>query len=364
MSISFHLKKGLHSFCIDVELSFGDELAVLFGPSGSGKTSILNMLAGIVRPDEGFVTIDGKDVFNSERGISIPIRGRRIGYLFQEYALFPHMTVFENIAYGIDHLPKREVKVKVEKFLELMRLGGLEGRYPHELSGGQRQRVALARTMAVEPEVLLLDEPFSALDQPVREKLRNDLLMIHERYPITTLFVTHDLEEAFIMGERIAILNEGRLEQVGTKEEVFYRPRTRNVARFLGARNIFSGRVISLNGREALIENPELGVIKALVDPEVSIDQMVSFGIRPEEVMVIRRDRPLDRTVQDNLLEGEITGLVGKGANHTVYFKVKDKDIALKIEVPNFAFRKLKLSTGMNITVSLKRESIWVIPEK
>lgn len=364
MSISFHLKKGLHSFCIDVELSFGNELVVLFGPSGSGKTSILNMLAGIVRPDEGFVTIDSKDVFSSERGISIPIRERRIGYLFQEYALFPHMTVFENIAYGIDHLPKKEVKVKVEEFLELMRLGGLEGRYPHELSGGQKQRVALARTMAVEPEVLLLDEPFSALDQPVREKLRNDLLMLHERYPITTLFVTHDLEEAFIMGERIAILNEGRLEQLGTKEEVFYRPRTRNVARFLGARNIFSGRVISLNGREALIENPELGVVKALIDSEdchLSIGQTVSFGIRPEEVMVIRPDRPI---VQDNLLEGEVTRVVGKGANHTVYFNVRDKDIALKIEVPNFAFRKLKLSTGMNITVSLKRESIWVIPEK
>ncbi|MEK7802783.1 MAG: ATP-binding cassette domain-containing protein, partial [Deltaproteobacteria bacterium] len=241
MSLSFSLKKHLHfrsrsrtegsdksGFSVDIEFSTGEELTVLFGPSGTGKSLLLNMLSGIVRPDEGFVRVDGRDVFNSTAGIDIPIRDRRTGYLFQDYAVFPHMTVFENIAYGIDRLPRSKIKAKVEELLELMRLGGLENRFPIELSGGQKQRVALARTLATEPKVLFLDEPFSALDYQVREKLRADLLIIHERYPVTTLFVTHDLEEAFIMGEKIAVINNGRLEQFGTREEVFYKPKTKN----------------------------------------------------------------------------------------------------------------------------------------
>ncbi|MBI4972220.1 MAG: ATP-binding cassette domain-containing protein, partial [Candidatus Omnitrophica bacterium] len=204
MSLSFHLKKHFPSrsggFSIDIRLSAEENMTVLFGPSGAGKSLLLNLLSGIVRPDEGFVKIEEREVFNSETGINIPIRDRKIGYLFQDYALFPHMTVFENIAYGINSLPKNKIMAKVEELLDLMRLGGLEHRFPKELSGGQKQRAALARTLAAEPRILLLDEPFSALDYQVREKLRADLLLIHQKYPITTLFVTHDLEEAFVMG--------------------------------------------------------------------------------------------------------------------------------------------------------------------
>ncbi|MEK6540387.1 MAG: ABC transporter ATP-binding protein, partial [Deltaproteobacteria bacterium] len=333
-------------FSVDIEFSTGEELTVLFGPSGTGKSLLLNMLSGIVRPDEGFVRVDGRDVFNSTAGIDIPIRDRRTGYLFQDYAVFPHMTVFENIAYGIDRLPRSKIKAKVEELLELMRLGGLENRFPIELSGGQKQRVALARTLATEPKVLFLDEPFSALDYQVREKLRADLLIIHERYPVTTLFVTHDLEEAFIMGEKIAVINNGRLEQFGTREEVFYKPKTKNVAKFLGVRNIFSGRVVSADGTTVTIENPELGKVKALVHPEerpFAAGEKITFGIRPEEIMVIRPDRPIDKKVQDNMLEGEVLTTLGKGASHTIYFKVKYRGATLKIEIPNFAYRKLKL---------------------
>jgi len=380
VSLSFSLKKHLHfrsrsraegsdksGFSVDIEFSTGEEFTVLFGPSGTGKSLLLNMLSGIVKPDEGFVRVDGRDVFNSTAGIDIPIRDRRTGYLFQDYAVFPHMTVFENIAYGIDRLPRSKIKAKVEELLELMRLGGLENRFPIELSGGQKQRVALARTLATEPKVLFLDEPFSALDYQVREKLRADLLIIHERYPITTLFVTHDLEEAFIMGEKIAVINNGRLEQFGTREEVFYKPKTRNVAKFLGVRNIFSGRVVSADGTTVTIENPELGEVKALVHPEerpFAAGEKITFGIRPEEIMVIRPDRPIDKKVQDNMLEGNILTTIGKGANHTVYLKLINSDTTLKIEIPNFAYRKLKLSKGKMTTVSLKKESIWIIPEK
>ena len=367
MSLSFHLKKHFRSFSIDIGFSTEENMTVLFGPSGAGKSLLLNLLSGIVKPDHGFVRIGERGVFNSETGINAPMRDRRIGYLFQDYALFPHMTVFDNIAYGISRLPKNKVKAKVEELLDIMRLGGLEHRFPKELSGGQKQRTALARTLATEPRILLLDEPFSALDYQVREKLRADLIVIHQRYPITTLFVTHDLEEAFVMGDNIAIINNGSLEQFGTREEVFYKPKTKNVARFLGARNIFSGRVVTLDGVTAVIENPEIGEIKALIhadEPKLSVGEKITFGVRPEEIMIIRPDKPIDKKVQDNILEGEILTTMGKGTSHTVYFKVKDRDITLKIEIPNFAYRKLKLSKGKNITVSLKKESIWIIPEK
>lgn len=367
MSLSFHIKKHFRDFSLDVELSIEENMAVLFGPSGAGKSLLLNLLSGIVRPDQGFVKIEDKEVFNSEAGINVPIRERRIGYLFQDYALFPHMTVFENIAYGINSLPKNKIRTKVEELLDLMRLGGLEHRFPKELSGGQKQRAALARTLAAEPRMLLLDEPFSALDYQVREKLRADLLLIHQKYPITTLFVTHDLEEAFVMGDNIAIINNGRLEQFGNREEVFYKPKTKNVAKFLGARNIFSGRVVFLNEKAVAIEHPDIGEIKTLLHDEelrLTIGEKVTFGIRPEEIMIIRPDRPIDKKVQDNILEGEVLTTLGKGASHIIYFKVKDRDATLKIEIPNFVYRKLKLAKDKTIAVSLKKESIWIIPER
>ncbi|HAG51177.1 MAG TPA: hypothetical protein DHU69_09115 [Deltaproteobacteria bacterium] len=367
VSLSFQVKKHLRRFSIDVGFSTEEELTVLFGPSGAGKSLLLNVLSGIARPDSGFVKINDIEVFNSTTGINIPIRERRIGYLFQDYALFPHMTVFENIAYGINHLSKNRMKAKVEELIALMRLIGFEDRLPKELSGGQKQRTALARTLATEPRILFLDEPFSALDYQVREKLRADLSLIHQRYPMTTIFVTHDLEEAFVMGEKIAIINNGRLEQFGTKDEVFYKPKTRNVAKFLGSRNIFTGRVASLNGTIAIINNPDVGEIKALIDikgPQLLVGEDVTFGIRPEEIMVIRPDRPIDKKIQDNILDGEVVTTIGKGASHTVYFKIKGTDTNLKIEIPNFAYRKLNLSKGKQISVSLKRESIWMIPEK
>lgn len=394
MSLKFSLKKNLHDFSLDIELSLNNELAVLFGPSGSGKSATLNMLSGIVKPENGIVNINGKDVFNSDKNINVPMRDRKIGYLFQDYALFPHMTVFENIAYGLSHLSKTKIKSKIEELLDLMRLEGLENRYPSQISGGQKQRTALARTLAAEPEILLLDEPFSALDYQVREKLRQELIAIHERFPITTLFVTHDMEEAFMLGERIAVINNGRVEQFGTREEVFYKPKTRNVAKFIGARNIFHGVIKSVDENNILIESDDIGnivvdikesrgqggcplgagsseeIIQTLeplntrtLEP-LKIGQNVCFGIRPEEVMIIRPDRPLDKRVQDNLIPGIVTGIMAKGTGHTIYFTAKhNKDVNLKIDIPNIAFRRLAISKDKEIIVCLKKECIWVIKD-
>lgn len=364
MNFDLSLKKSFDGFHIDVNLSINEGLLVLFGPSGAGKTQILRMISGITRPDEGFVEIGNEKVFDSANNINIPVRDRRIGYLFQDYALFPHMTVYQNIAYGINHLERSLMQIKVDELIEVMRLSGLEKRYPHELSGGQKQRCALARTLAIEPRVLLLDEPFSALDFQVREKLRADLLRIHTLYPITTILVTHDLEEAFMLGKEIAVINNGHIEQAGPREEVFYRPKTRSVAKFIGTRNIFDGTVVDSDGSHVTIRNQDIGVVRTLVTEGTRLEkgQEVSFCIRPEEVLIIRPDRPLDDRVQYNIIEGEIVSITGKGSTQIMFLKTGSGDTLLKIELPNFVIRKLSLDKGRRIRVSLKKESLWVIP--
>jgi sulfate transport system ATP-binding protein len=218
---------------LDLEVRPGELLALL-GPSGSGKTTLLRLIAGLEAPTAGRI------LFGDEDATLLPVRERRVGFVFQHYALFRHMSVGENIAYGLKVRPRRtrpsgaEIRRRVGALLDLVQLAGLEKRYPAQLSGGQRQRVALARALAVEPRVLLLDEPFGALDAQVRRDLRRWLMEIHERTGHTTLFVTHDQEEALELADRVAVLNGGRLEQVSTADDILDRPTTSFVAGFIG----------------------------------------------------------------------------------------------------------------------------------
>ena len=219
------------------------ELVALLGPSGSGKTTLLRVIAGLERPDTGTVMLENEDA--SAR----TARDRRVGFVFQHYALFRHMTVFENVAFGLhvqprDRRPSRQtIQDRVRHLLELVQLDYLGDRYPRQLSGGQRQRVALARALAVEPKVLLLDEPFGALDAKVRQELRRWLRRLHEEIHVTSVFVTHDQEEALELADRVVIMNAGRIEQDGSPEELFDHPATPFVMNFLGSVNIFHGRV-------------------------------------------------------------------------------------------------------------------------
>jgi sulfate/thiosulfate transport system ATP-binding protein len=232
----------------DVDLEIPDgQLVALLGPSGSGKTTLLRIIAGLEFADCGTVQFDGKDI--SDRSA----RERNVGFVFQHYALFRHMTVFENIAFGLRVRPRRfrpseqKIREKVSELLSLIQLRNQARRYPSQLSGGQRQRVALARALAVEPNVLLLDEPFGALDAKVRQELRRWLRQLHEEIHITSVFVTHDQEEALELADLVAVVNEGRIEQVGSPEEVYHRPASSFVYNFLGNVNLFHGRVH--NGR-------------------------------------------------------------------------------------------------------------------
>ncbi|MEP0848518.1 MAG: sulfate/molybdate ABC transporter ATP-binding protein [Phycisphaerae bacterium] len=231
----------------DVSLSIPDgTLTALLGPSGSGKTTLLRVIAGLEIPDAApgaAVIFHEEDVSNS------PARERRVGFVFQHYALFRHMTVFENVAFGLRVRPRRErparaeIRRRVMKLLRLVQLDSMARRYPSQLSGGQRQRVALARALAVEPRVLLLDEPFGALDARVRQELRQWLRRLHDELHVTSVFVTHDQEEALEVADHVVVMNEGRVEQVGTPDEVFHHPTSEFVLRFLGHVNQFHGRI-------------------------------------------------------------------------------------------------------------------------
>ena len=241
---NIHKRFGNYTALNDISLTFeSGQLVALLGPSGCGKTTLLRIIAGLEQADSGIVTLEGEDASVSS------VRERQVGFVFQHYALFKHMTVFDNVAFGMRMKPrahrpsKQQIKDKVHELLNLVQLDWLADRYPSQLSGGQRQRIALARALAVEPRVLLLDEPFGALDAKVRKELRRWLRKLHDELHITSIFVTHDQEEALEVADKVVLMDHGRVEQVGTPEEVYNHPATPFVYSFLGSVNLFHGRV-------------------------------------------------------------------------------------------------------------------------
>jgi sulfate transport system ATP-binding protein len=281
------IRKTFGSFVAldNVSLDFPTgQLVALLGPSGCGKTTLLRIIAGLDYADQGSIILDGEDASGTH------VRERQVGFVFQHYALFRHMTVFDNVAFGLrvkprrHRLPEREIKKNVNELLELVQLGWLADRYPSQLSGGQRQRVALARALAVRPRVLLLDEPFGALDAKVRKELRRWLRRLHDELYITSLFVTHDQDEAIELADRLVLMNKGKVEQTGTVREVYARPATPFVYSFLGAVNKFSGRVdgdyLRVNGN----------VMPIAGGGGVNGSDVVAFA-RPHELDIVAADR-------------------------------------------------------------------------
>lgn len=279
-----------------VSLDFpSGELVALLGPSGCGKTTLLRIIAGLEQADAGQVLLDGEDASGTH------VRERQVGFVFQHYALFKHMTVFDNVAFGMRMKPraqrptKSQIRVKVKELLDLVQLDWLADRFPSQLSGGQRQRIALARALAVEPRVLLLDEPFGALDAKVRKELRRWLRKLHDELHITSIFVTHDQEEALEVADRVVLMNHGKVEQVGTPEEVYSHPATPFVYSFLGSINLFHGR---MDGENICVGDDLL--------PHTSHD----FG-HGTEVVAFARPHELDIVV-DNQMESGIPARISR----------------------------------------------------
>ena len=233
------IEKELTGCRLSIELAIAAEIFVLFGPSGAGKTQILNALAGLMTPDRGEISLDGRLLFRKradQQLVNLPARERRMAMVFQQYALFPHLTARENIAF-----PLGRDSGEADRLLHRMQLDQLADRYPHELSGGQQQRVAIARALAADARVLLLDEPFSALDRPIRDQLHRELMALQEETGLVIVYVTHSLDDALTAGQRVAIINQGRIEQVSGLSEIFTRPRSRSVLEIIGVPNLLEG---------------------------------------------------------------------------------------------------------------------------
>ena len=288
----------------------GGSLVALLGPSGSGKSTLLRVIAGLERPDTGTVLLDGADV------TSIPTQRRGVGFVFQHYAAFKHMSVRENVAFGLKlrRMPKRDVRARVDELLELVQLGGLAERYPAQLSGGQRQRMVLARALAVRPKVLLLDEPFGALDARVRAELRAWLRRLHDEVHVTSVFVTHDQEEAMELADRIVLMNHGRVEQVGDPRDLYERPANDFVMRFVGPVTSFGGSRLRphdvqvrlepvASSREAMIERlVHLGFeVRAelvlqdgqRVTAQLSREEAIALDLERGQIVYVRPEREL-----------------------------------------------------------------------
>ncbi len=247
MELYVDIKKKLHGFMLDVKFNVERDITGLLGASGSGKSMTLRCIAGIEKPDKGRIVLNGRVLFDSDKGINLPSRHRKVGYLFQNFALFPNMTVEENIGFALEKLSKEKRNTIVQGKIEMMKLHGLEKRFPFQLSGGQQQRVALARALAIEPEVLLLDEPFSALDEHLRGLLVKQLIETLVDYNGVTLFITHNMDEAYSICNRLVVLNNGSVEVAGNKEKLFQRPSTLSTAQLTGCKNFSTARYLSNN---------------------------------------------------------------------------------------------------------------------
>ncbi|WP_322488852.1 ABC transporter ATP-binding protein [Chloroflexus sp.] len=315
----------------DVVKQFGDVVAVdhvnlqirdgeffsMLGPSGCGKTSTLRMIAGFELPNAGSILIHGR-----EMGLTPP-HLRPVNTVFQSYALFPHMTVAQNVAFGLEmsKTPKAEITRQVKEALELVRLSGLEERRPRQLSGGQQQRVALARALVNHPEVLLLDEPLGALDQKLRKEMQLELKSLQARVGITFVFVTHDQEEALTMSDRIAVMNKGKLLQVGTPTEIYERPNCRFVADFIGETNFIDGVVIGRDGNYTVLETPEGLHFRGLATRPLSDGTPVTYSIRPEKVRLLA----LNGELPPNSLAGTVMTVNYIGSDTRITVRINDR---------------------------------------
>jgi putative spermidine/putrescine transport system ATP-binding protein len=264
------------------------ELVSLLGPSGCGKTTTLRIVAGFVDPDRGCVLLKNLDV------TTVPPNKRDVGMLFQNYALFPHLTAADNVGFGLKmrRIPRQERRRRVDEALDLVRLREYADRYPRQMSGGQQQRVALARAIVIHPSVLLLDEPLSNLDAKLRQELRTEIRQLQQKLGITTIFVTHDQEEALTMSDRVVVMNRGRVEQIGTPAEIYRCPRTLFVADFIGEANILAGRLASCeSGQARFVIQPGV-TFEATTDVDIHADMPAVATVRPESVHIFRREDP------------------------------------------------------------------------
>ncbi|MGR2741049.1 ABC transporter ATP-binding protein [Billgrantia sp. Q4P2] len=338
------------------------ELLALVGPSGSGKTTLLRAIAGLMKPQEGRITC-GQDIwFDTVSGFDLRPQQRRVGLVFQDYALFPHLTARDNVRVALGHLDAAQRAAQAERWLARMHLEGLGGRYPSQLSGGQRQRVALARALAREPQALLLDEPFSAVDQVTRRRLQRELARLREQIRIPILLVTHDLDEAVALADRLCVLHGGKSLQVGDAETLFRRPASAEVARLLDRHNLFSGSVVECQGQRRLQWGPlTLEVAEGL--ERLAPGQAVTWYLPDSDVVLHRGDRA-SRGEGENPVTGRVSEMVVMGGTTTLAVQVDHVEATLRFDVSTHAARRNALVRGERVQLSLLAAGIHLLPDE
>lgn len=360
--INVRLKQEAH-IPLDAEFSCtAGEVLVIAGPSGSGKTTLLRSIAGLYRPAAGRIVCRGKVWFDPEQRITTPVRHRSTGMVFQHYALFPHLTTAGNIGIALDHMDRHGRRKRIMQLLRMVNMEGLEERLPHQLSGGQQQRVALARALARDPEVLLLDEPFSAVDQQTRKKLLRELALLKQQLRMPVILVTHDLDEARKLADKLCIIHHGRSLQTDHPEIVISRPVSATVARLVGHENIFTGIIKShdaatrttwLEWDDYLLETP--------YNPDIEPGRVVDWVIPSENLILHRRDRP-SRGERENPVHGQILEFIPLGEMASVIMSVNEYEHRhLSLMVPTHVARRNDLERGGPVSVSLLAEAIHLM---
>ena len=353
MSVRKRMGNAGSDFELAVELHLPEDsrCAVLFGPSGSGKTLTLRVLVGLLRPDAGFIRLAGETLFDAVAGVDVPVRERRIGYMFQDYALFPHLSVADNVAFGLrmQSCPKGEIEGRVLEALRMVHLEQYADRRPHQLSGGQQQRVAIARAVVNKPLVLLLDEPFSALDYKLRRAMQLEIKRLQRRLGITFVFVTHDQEEAFAMSDRVVVMNQGRIEQIGTPQEIYEEPSNLYVARFVGEINILPARIMSVPGEGIYIADISGRRFTLRTSRPFAAGDRVNVLLRPEDIRVYAHD---DERPEGPYLTGRIEETVYKGATVDISIALDSGETLSVAEFFNEDDAEISYNRGERVAVT------------
>ena len=358
--LALRIEKRLDGFSLNFVLEAPEQKTiVLFGPSGAGKSMSLSAISGLVTPSAGRIAVGNRVLYDSEGGIDLPPQARQIGLVKQDLALFPHLTVRENISYGLSKEPHARADATVEELIRLTKLEGMDSRKPVDLSGGQQQRVALARALAIKPSLLLLDEPFSALDRPTRTQLRDELKSLQRLLLPTLLFVTHDLGEAYLLADYLAVMDQGSILQCDLPERVLGAPRNLRVAQVVGVKNILPGIVlpdsrVRVGARE--LEAPAEGF---------TVGKRVFICLQPERIALVRKDRQTSDL--PNVIEGELVAQESDGANVVLSFRAQERRLLpdhpfdLEIDTPVYVYDRLNLASERHWTISIKPIAMHVI---
>ncbi len=365
--LEISVQKTVGTFRLDASWSAPEPVVALFGASGAGKSLTLHCIAGLVTPDAGRLQRDDVVLFDHRLGIDLRPQARQIGFVFQGYALFPHLTVEENLRFGLVGWTSAARRRRVAELLETLELGPVAGLKPAQLSGGQQQRVALGRAIAPDPALLLLDEPFSALDQPLRRQVREDLGRLIRRNGQPTVLVSHDLADAFQLADRIVVYDRGRVMQSALRDEIFAAPGSEQVARLLGFRNVSQGSVVAIDEEIVTIDwagCPLRAAAPGIPLPGVSIGSKVTFFVRPEHIRLVRKDRPPPAHPVPNLFTGSIVDRLDLGPSYAIRFAVDlpGGPVVVEIDVARPVYRLLGLAEDQAWEVDIRPSAVQLVP--